>query len=205
VRRLLVAVVCVSALTACSGGEEDGVTLQYNPVPASSVDVDTPELNALKAETGMADCQPGPGGGALPAYTLPCLGGGTSVDLSSLKGPMVLSYWAAWCGPCAEEMPALEAFHQDHGSEVPVLGIDYTDQYPASALQTVQERGVTYPSLADPGGDTAQFAEFSKQLRSMPALFFVDADGEVAYAKVGGVKTEDELEDLVVEHLGVDL
>jgi thiol-disulfide isomerase/thioredoxin len=205
VRRALALLACLVALTACSGGKPDGVTLQYNPVPPSDVKVDTPQLVRLKAEAGMADCQPGPGGGELPELTLPCLGGGPSVDLSSLKGPMVLSYWASWCGPCAEEMPALEAFHQDHGAEVAVLGVDYSDKYPASALQTIKDRATTYPSLADPGGDTAQFAEFSKQLRAMPALFFIDADGAVAYAKVGGVKSEDELVDLVDEHLGVSL
>ena len=45
---------------------------------------------------------PGPGGGALPTITLPCLGGGTSVDLSTLKGPLVLSLWQAGCAPCRE-------------------------------------------------------------------------------------------------------
>ena len=82
--------------------------------------MDTPDLRELKAEIGMEDCVPGPGGGALPEITLPCLGGGTSVDLSSLRGPLVLSFWFAGCEPCKEEMPALQAFDDQYGDRVPV-------------------------------------------------------------------------------------
>ena len=127
---------------------------QFVPGPGpSKVDVDTPELRELKAEIGLEPCRPGPGGGALPAVTLPCLGGGKSVDLSSLRGPLVLSLWQAGCEPCKEEMPALQAFHEQYGDAVPVLGVDFADTYPGSALEEAGERGVTYPSLADPGGD----------------------------------------------------
>ena len=81
------------------------------PAP-SSVKVDTPELRELKAEAGIEDCEPGPGGGALPAVTLACLGGGPTVDLSSLRGPMVHQLLAVRCVQCEEEMPILQAFHE---------------------------------------------------------------------------------------------
>lgn len=190
----------------CSG--DDGprpVTLDNRPeAPASKVDVDTPELRAIKADAGIPDCPPGPGDGALPSLELPCLGGGTPVDLASLKGPMLLSFWASWCGPCEEEMPALEAFWQDHGDRVPILGVDFTDRYPGSALEQMRDRGVTYPSLADPGGDVQQFEEFAK-IAGMPMLVLLDADGSIAYREFGGLQDEAEIEDLVREHLGVAL
>ena len=194
------------ALTACSGDDGTrGVSLDNRPpAPASQVDVDTPELRELKAAAGVGDCTPGPGGGALPALTLPCLGGGTAVDLASLKGPMVLSFWASWCGPCAEEMPALQAFSEQHGDQVPVLGVDFTDKYPGSALQQMADRGATYPSLADPGGDVQQFDEFAK-IAGMPMLVLLDEDGAVAHREFGGLDTEDEVVELVEQHLGVSL
>ena len=199
-RRALV--VLAAAVVLLAGCDDES---QFVPGPGpSKVKVDTPELQTQKAQLGMADCTPGPGGGALPATTLPCLGGGTDVDLSSLRGPMVLSFWQAGCGPCRKEMPALQAFDDQYGEQVPVLGVDFADQYPASALKEAGERGVTYPSLADPGGDLMDTDEFAK-IRYMPVMFFIDADGAIAFQKFGGVDSADAVADLVREHLGVKL
>ena len=197
---LLVAVLS-AVLSACGDDAESPIIPGPGP---SKVKVDTSDLRELKASTGMEDCAPGPGGGRLPELTLPCLGGGTSVDLASLRGPLVLSLWYAGCEPCKEEMPALQEFHTTYGAQVPVLGVDFLDQYPGSALEEAKERGVTYPSLADPGGDLQQFEEFAK-IPGMPTMFFVDADGRVAYQRSGGVDSAEEVADLVREHLGTDL
>jgi len=189
----------VVALSGC----DDEARIVPGPGP-SKVRVDTADLRALKAEIGMEDCVPGPGGGALPAITLPCLGGGTAVDLSSLRGPLVLSLWQAGCEPCRTEMPALQSFDDQYGDRVPVIGIDFLDTFPGSALEEAGERGVTYQSLADPGGDLQAFTEFAK-IPGMPTMVFVDADGKIAFQKSGGVDSADEVADLVHEHLGVSL
>lgn len=192
-------------LAACDDDDREQARPAGGEVVAqSSVAVDTPELQELRSRTGMGDCRPGPGGGALPELTLPCLGGGTAVDLASLKGPMVVNFWGSWCGPCGEEMPAIEEFYEEHGDEVPVLGVDWLDTYPASALQQIEERGVTYPSVADPGGEASKYAEFAKII-AMPMTFFIDADGEIAYQYPATIDSADQLADLVREHLGVAL
>ena len=199
-KRLLVALATVVLLLA---GCDDDTRFVPGPGP-SKVNVDTTELRTLKAEVGMEDCPPGPGGGALPAITLPCLGGGSDVDLSSLRGPLLLSLWQAGCAPCRKEMPALQAFDDQYGDRVPVLGVDFADQYPGSALEEAQKRGVTYPSLADPGGDLQGFDEFAK-IAGLPTMYFIDADGTIAFQRSGGVESVDEVADLVREHLGVQL
>jgi thiol-disulfide isomerase/thioredoxin len=196
---VLAAVLLVAALAGC----DDETQFVPGPGP-SKVTVDSSDLRELKARIGMEDCVPGPGGGALPEITLPCLGGGTSVDLSSLKGPLVLSFWFAGCQPCKEEMPALQAFDDQYGDRVPVIGVDFQDQYPGSALEEAGKRGVTYPSLADPGGDVQGFDEFAK-IRGMPTMFFVDEKGKIAYQETGGLDSVDQVVDLVHEHLGVSL
>lgn len=196
----LAAVVLAAVLLGC----DDETQFVPGPGP-SKVRVDTPELRELKAKAGIEDCVPGPGGGSLPDITLTCLGGGTSVDLSTLKGPMVLSFWFAGCDPCREEMPALQAFYEHHGDQVPVLGVDFQDQYPGSALQTLDERGVTYPSVADPGGDLMDTDEFAKISRGLPAMFFIDAKGAISYAEFGGLDSEDQITALVRKHLAVAL
>jgi thiol-disulfide isomerase/thioredoxin len=197
----LAAAALTLALAACDTNHESPIVPGPGP---SKVKVDTAELRELKATTGVQDCVPGPGGGALPDITLTCLGGGTSVDLSSLRGPMVLSLWFAGCAPCKEEMPALQAFFEDHGDRVPVLGVDFQDQYPGSALQTLKKRGVTYPSVADPGGDLMDTDAFAK-IPGLPAMYFLDAKGAISYVEFGGLRSEQEIVDLVRDHLGVRL
>ena len=73
--------------------------------------------------------------------TLPCLGGGPDVELSSLRGPMVINLWQARCGPCRKEMPALEEFHQQYGDQVAVLGIDFNDVQPGAPCAGRGDRG----------------------------------------------------------------
>jgi len=206
-RRLAVgAAACVLLVAGCSSGDDakaDLLTYDGGP-PSSSVEVDTPELRDLKAEAGVEDCAPGPGGGALPAVQVACLGGGPAVDLSSLRGPMVINIWQSACTQCEQEMPILQAFHEQYADQVAVLGIDSTDVFPGTALEQLRDRGVTYPQLADPGGDLQDTETFAR-VRGYPYLAFVDERGEITYEKFGAVASADELHRLVEQHLGVTL
>ena len=102
-------------------------------------------------------------------------------------------------------MPALQAFHEQYGDQVPVLGVDFLDQYPGSALGGRQERGVTYPSLADPGGDLPG----ARRVRegSRPAGDVLPRRGRHDRLRRGRRRRlrADEMADLVREHLGVSL
>ncbi len=196
--------VLLTSLSACTSGSPD---LPFDVRPPD-VEVDTPALRKVKARIGMDDCAPGDGdpvADGLPGVALPCLGGGPDVDLSSLRGPMVINLWQANCEPCRREMPALEAFHQQHGDRVAVLGIDFNDVQPGAALELAQDTGATYPSLADPGGELMAEETFAVARRGLPAFVFVDADGVVVAQLSGGVESTDEVEDLVEEHLGIRL
>src|SRR5258708_7027684 len=60
-------------------------------------------------------------GAVAPDFELPSLGGG-SIRLSSLRGrAVVLNFWASWYGPCAEEMPALQALYVTQAARGPVV------------------------------------------------------------------------------------
>ncbi|QBX55145.1 TlpA family protein disulfide reductase [Nocardioides seonyuensis] len=203
--RLLTALLLVLGITACSPEVTDDGVIRVNP---PDVTLDSPELREAKERIGMDDCRPGTGepvDGGLPALSLPCLGGGPEVELSSLRGPMVINLWASWCGPCRKEMPALEAFHQHHGDRVAVLGIDVNDVNPDKALELAEETGATYPSLADPGGEIFGEEAFRFSRRGLPGFVFVAEDGTLSGRALGGVDTEAEVVGLVEEHLGVDL
>lgn len=203
-RRLLAVLLLAVTLSACSPASDE-VGFDINP---PDVQVDTPALREVKARIGMDDCVPGGGGaveGGLPDVTLACLGGGPEVDLSSLRGPMVINLWQARCEPCRLEMPALESFHQQHGDRVAILGIDFNDVQPAAALALAEDTEVTYPSLADPGGELMGEDTFAIARRGLPAFVFVDADGVVVGQLSGGVESAAEVEDLVEEHFGIRL
>ena len=196
----MVAVAALALTTACDPADV--------PVPnESNVDFDTPDLREAKRAAGVADCAPGTGkpvDGGLPAVTLPCLGGGPDVDLSRLRGPMVVSLWAQSCGPCRTEMPILQSFYEQYGEKVTVLGIDYIDTLPGGAIALMDETGARYPSVADIDGALSARGPFPV-IRGLPYLAFVDDDGVVTHVKPGDVKSEQELEGLVEEHLGVTL
>jgi len=201
-RALATGVAAVVLLAGCTAetGPPDG-----EPGRAR-VDVDTPELRQAKARAGVDDCAAGdaePVDGGLPAVTLPCFGGGHGVPLASLRGPLVVNLWASWCGPCREEMPVLQRFHERYGDRVPIVGIDYEDVQVEAAMELVRETGVTYPLLADPQAQLQGTAPFPGRM-GLPMFAFVDADG-AATVVAGGVDSLPELTDLVEEQLGVAL
>jgi thiol-disulfide isomerase/thioredoxin len=169
------------------------------------IDVDSPELRQIKKEAGVEPCEPGAASGAneLPALTLPCLGGGPDVDLTSLQGPLVLTLWGSWCGPCREEMPVLADFYRQYGDRVPLIGLDVRDPQTIGAMELVRDTGVTYPLLADPDDELAGAEPFPARL-PVPALAFVAADGSVDVVP-GILESVDQLVDLVDQHLGVRL
>ena len=164
--------------------------------------VDTAELVALKQGAGVEACpEPQTTNGGLPQVVLPCLGGGRSVDLSTLKGPLVINVWSSACAPCRKEMPALGEFHRTYGDQVPILGIDMEDTYPGVALKQAGKRKATYPQVFDFNG---RIQETKLHVPGLPTFWFLAADGTISTSK-GGLATVAEIVAMVNEHLGMSL
>ena len=194
----LLATVMTAGLVAGCGGAPNVVAPDE-----SNVKVDTPAYRKLKADAGIPDCPPAATtDGGLPDRSLPCLGGGRRVDLSTLQGPLVINLWYAACEPCRKEMPALADFHRRYGDRVGVLGIDSTDTMPGAALELARDSGVTYPLVADPGGDL-QGTDLG--VRGYPTFFFLAADGTLSGPVAGGVESVDQVVALVEDRLGIPL
>ena len=157
----------------------------------SKVKVDTPELRALKAEAGMEDCVPGPGRrGAARRSRCRASAGAPASTSSSLRGPMVLSLWQAGCAPCKEEMPALQAFHEQYGDQVPVLGVDFARpvprQRPGGGRASAESPTRRSPTRAA----TCRTPRSSRRCRACPTMYFVDADGRSPTQQSGGLDSE---------------
>lgn len=173
---LALAALLAVVLTGCSA-----VTPPDSGPQRVDTDVDTPELRQMKRAAKVETCTPGSAGrvdDGMPEITLPCLGGGKDVDVSGLRGPMVINLWASWCPPCRRELPIYQQFHEKYGDRVQVLGIDYNDQMPEAAMELVRDAGVTYPQLADPDSDLA-YAGPLPNFPGLPAIIFVNEDGTV--------------------------
>jgi thiol-disulfide isomerase/thioredoxin len=184
-------------LAGCDGAPK------VSPPDESNVKVDTPAYRVVKQRAGIEDCPaPATTDGGLPEESLPCLGGGRRVDLSTLQGPLVLNFWFGACEPCKREMPALAAFYKRYGDRVPVLGVDSTDTMPGYALEQAEKFGVTYPLVADPGGNL-QGTDLT--VRGYPTFYFLTADGKLEGPIAGGLDSVDEVVAMVDQQLGIQL
>jgi cytochrome c biogenesis protein CcmG, thiol:disulfide interchange protein DsbE len=93
-------------------------------------------------------------GAPAPSFTLRRLAGGGSLDLASLRGkPVVLNFWASWCGPCKTEAKALEDAWQRYRSRgVLFVGVDFHD-VTGDARRFVSAHGLSFSMVQDGSGD----------------------------------------------------
>ncbi|MEO7351307.1 MAG: TlpA disulfide reductase family protein [Marmoricola sp.] len=131
----------------------------------------------------------------LPDVTLASLDGGKSVDLSAVRGPMVINLWASWCKPCRKELPQYQAFAEKYAGKVDVLGIDFQETRIQAARKLARDTGVDYPLYSDPDG--------RMRARFMPELILLDRDGKIAHEMYIEITSVGQLESLVRKHLGV--
>jgi thiol-disulfide isomerase/thioredoxin len=195
---LLACLLVASCATGSAGSPRGGGAA--SEAGAVHVAVDTPQLRALKVKAGVRPCRAGSGANDLPKVTLPCLGGGRSVRLDRLHGPLVVNLFAQWCGPCRAELPYYEELHRKGRGTVGVVGVDYLDTRPDKALELVRDTGVTYPLLADPGGTLRA----DLRIRGLPGVAFVGSDGSVQ-VEFGVVDSYAELRAMTQKHLDVTL
>lgn len=125
-------------------------------------------------------------GRAAPTFALKDLGT-RGHDLAALRGrPVVVNFWASWCGPCRQEAPLFKQLSDAPGN-VAYLGILYNDQ-PAGAEKFNAEYGLTYPTLLDPGSKAAM----KYGIGQVPVTYVIDTGGNVVYSKLGPVTDEAE-------------
>lgn len=129
-------------------------------------------------------------GRAAPEVAFQLADGKTS-KLSDLKGrPVVLSFWASWCGPCRKELPALAALAATR-PDVTFLAVN-VDKDRSPAEQFIRELKMALPVAYDP--DSAAMGRFDVVV--MPTMFMVDRNGTVKFRK-SGFNAEAGLSDLV--------
>jgi len=121
-------------------------------------------------------------GSVAPEFALPRLAGGAPVDLESLRGRVVLlNFWATWCKPCEEEMPAMQRLYDALAPEGFELLAVSVDEDPSEVASFVERLGVSFPILMDVDQGVAR----SYQTFRFPETLLIGRDGVVVERYVG--------------------
>jgi len=95
--------------------------------------------------------------------------------LYQLRGtPVVVNFWASWCGPCRREAPALVAAANRYGNVIQFLGVDHQDQR-APAADFSRQYEVPYPNVFDASGEIHDSLGFI----GLPDTVFYARDGSI--------------------------
>jgi len=146
----------------------------------------------------MAGCSGDSNGGQVPVLGSPAPDfqlenlDGQTVVLSELRGrPVLLNFWASWCGPCRLEMPFLQEVSEDEmwrGQGLVILAVNLRE--PASvAREFMEDNGLSFTVLLDSQGEVGML--YNTQY--IPMTYFVDNDGIIRNIKRGAFRNSSDI------------
>ncbi len=131
-------------------------------------------------------------GNSKPAadFTLPDAMTGRPFHLqdAARSGPLVLDFWATWCGPCRAELPHLQRLSRKYQGRIAFYGVNSSDS-PPNIAAFVKQSGLTFPMLSD----AKHTVEFLYGADAIPLLVVVDTQGR-ARSVVSGYDPDENIE-----------
>ena len=110
---------------------------------------------------------------------------GNVVKLSDFYGkPIVINFWATWCGPCQAELPDFEEVYNQYGEEVEFLMVNLTDGHTdtvSSVEKFVSEKQYEFPVYFD----TEYSASDAYEVYSIPQTVFIDRNANIVASYIG--------------------
>lgn len=115
---------------------------------------------------------------------------GNPVSLKDMRGkPVIVNFFASWCGPCKMEMPYFDEFYHQYGDQVTFMMVNlcaFGNDTKENGKKMVEAGGWTFPVYFDSDGDAAM----KYAIRSMPTTVFVSPDGELMGRHTGVIPRE---------------
>ncbi|HET7307825.1 MAG TPA: TlpA disulfide reductase family protein [Gammaproteobacteria bacterium] len=123
-----------------------------------------------------------------PNFALPDLDGKLHA-LSQWRGKLrLLNFWATWCGPCREEVPALVALQKQYGKRgLQIIGIATDEPGPKAVKQFAGKYKVNYPLLMDNGHAANIARHLGFNLIGLPASILIDGNGNIITYHLGPI------------------
>jgi peroxiredoxin len=125
-------------------------------------------------------------GSIAPDFELTDITTGQTVGLSKLRGkPVWVNFWATWCPPCAQEMPAMQTLYNQHrGSGLVLLGVDVQES--DTAVRAFTRGKFDWTFLIDPDGKVVD----RYMVGGLPTHFFIDKDGVIRAIYAGALSSD---------------
>ena len=129
-------------------------------------------------------------GGVAPDFKLQGLDG-QSVSLGDFEGkPVLVNFWASWCGPCAYEMPYLQEVHEEWSDKGVVLLAINVGESSSTVEKFMQEHNLSFSALLD----TKKVVTQRYNVVAFPTTFFIDKDGVIQEKIIGAFRSKADIE-----------
>lgn len=126
---------------------------------------------------------------AAPNFEAELAGGGTFILSDAVGEVTIINFWATWCPPCCEEMPAFEKLHKEYGDQLNIIAVDYGENREVVDA-FIEENGYTFPIAYDEAGSISSLYPSN----GIPYTLIIDKEGNVFDTFEGAYDAETQYE-----------